>query len=101
MTCGPYAIIAERAIFLLSEMEDAAERLIFFWGGGETNTPNAAFESSYFHTAFREAPTGLSGSRHRKMGTLMRGITSVWWLSRFLTDAHKAAFKVQINTPTT
>lgn len=100
MTCSPYAIIAERAIFLLSEMEDAAERLIFF-GRGETNTPNAAFESSYFHTAFREAPTGLSGSRHRKMGTLMRGITSVWWLSRFLTDAHKAAFKVQINTPTT
>lgn len=73
----------------------------FFRGGGETNTPNAAFESSYFHTAFREAPTGLSGSRHRKMGTLMRGITSVWWPSRFLTDAHKAAFKVQINTPTT
>lgn len=34
MTCGPYAIIAERAIFLLSEMEDAAERLIFFGRGG-------------------------------------------------------------------
>ena len=69
-----------------------------FLGGG-TNTPNAAFESSYFHTAFREAPTALSGSRHRKMRTLMRWITSVWWLSRLLTDAPEAAFKIQINMP--
>lgn len=31
MTHGPYAIIAERAIFLLSEMEDGAERIFFFF----------------------------------------------------------------------
>lgn len=50
MTHSPYAIIAERAIFLLSEMEDGAERIFFF-----TNRPNAAFLSqSPTCTAFRK-----------------------------------------------
>lgn len=43
MTHSPYAIIAERAIFLLSDTEDGAEWIYFL-----TNRPNAAFESSNF-----------------------------------------------------
>ncbi len=35
MTHSPYAIIAERAIFLLSEMEDGAEQTFL---GGEKQT---------------------------------------------------------------
>ena len=60
MTHGPYAIIAERAIFLLSEMEDGAERIFF----GQTG-PNAAFESSFALSLFQITATNCCVSgRH-------------------------------------
>ncbi len=92
MTHSPYAIVAERAIFLLSEMEDGAEQIFFFLF--LTNRPNAPFESSNF----RSLPPALLLENHNKlvpleiqthgkMSTFMRLITFVPWLSGFLTDA--------------
>lgn len=97
MTHSPCSIIAERAIFLLSEMADGAERIIFVW----TNRPNAAFESSKILPVsqlhyFQETTTNrhLSGRRHTS--TFMRSITFVGWMSSFLTSALSCHSKLHL-----
>lgn len=95
MTRGPCAIIAERAIFLLSEMADGAERIFFFFG------TNAAFESSKILPVsqlhyFQETSTNrrLSGCRHTS--TFTRSITFVGWTSSFSTSALSCHSKLHL-----